>query len=229
MNDDQKELLQEATLEVVDAMRVLQKSGSDLVKEALGGREFTQWEHYPEKGVYDPETHSQYYFHAHEPSREEWTDFGHFHVFMRKPGINDALKPIDTDTADLPAEQVAEAAHLIGISLDNLGRPVRLFTTNRWVTAETLYSADDVISLLDDFEIDLSTPSWPLNRWLTAMMIVFRGDIEELIRQRDVTLAQWADEHPDANTFEDRELAVTSAKDIDLQARLIEVQSELSL
>ena len=37
MTDENAETLQEAALEVVDAMRVLKKSGSDLVKEVLGG------------------------------------------------------------------------------------------------------------------------------------------------------------------------------------------------
>lgn len=229
MNDDDKELLADVALEVVDCMRVLQKGGTDLVKEVLQGREFLQWEHYPEKGVYDPETHSQYYFHAHEPSREEWMDFGHFHTFLRGPGIDAALVPVDTGTSDLPAEQVAPVAHLIGISLNDRGQPVRLFTTNRWVTAETLYTADNVIKMLDQFEVDLAAPSWPLNRWLTAMIVLFRDDIEDLIRTRDVALAQWAEEHPDTNTYEDRELAVTSAKDINLEVRLAEVRGVLGL
>ncbi len=227
--EDEQEQFADAALEVVDCMRVLQKSGTDLVKEVLQGREFLQWAHYPEKGVYDPESHGQYYFHAHEPSRPEWTDFGHFHVFLRGPGINQDFVAVDTNTSDLPPEQVAPVAHLIGISLDNKGQPVRLFTTNRWVTAETLYKADDVIAMLDQFEMDMALPSWPVNRWLTAMIVLFRADIEALIHERDCVLAQWAEDHPDGNVYEDRELAATSAKDINLEARLVEVRKMLGL
>ncbi len=43
---------------------------------------------------------------------------------------------------------------MIGIAMSPAGVPIRLFTTNRWVTGETLYAADDVITLLDRFLMD---------------------------------------------------------------------------
>lgn len=45
----------EAAAEVLDCMRVLAKSGSNLVAEALGTHEFTEWDHYPPDDVRDPE------------------------------------------------------------------------------------------------------------------------------------------------------------------------------
>lgn len=57
--------LADAAAEVVDCMRVLEKSGSNLVLEALAGHDFVELEHYPPGDVRDPETHSQFYFHAH--------------------------------------------------------------------------------------------------------------------------------------------------------------------
>ena len=104
------ELQAEAALEVVDCMRVLQKSGTDLVKEVLQGQEFVRWQQYPEKkGVYDRESHAQFFFHAHEPSRDEWDDYGHFHTFIRTPGIPETVHPVDTGTDGLPEDQVIEA------------------------------------------------------------------------------------------------------------------------
>jgi len=218
----------EAALEVIECMRVLGKSGQDLVKEVLQGQDFVQWRQYPqEKGVYDAESHAQYFFHAHEASWDEWDDYGHFHTFIRLPGITSEMQAVDTNTSDLPPEQVIEATHLVGISLDNQGQPVRLFTTNRWVTAETWYGGEDVIALLDQFEIDLAKPSWPLNRWLTAMLVLYRDEIEELIRQRDVVISAWSEDHPDTNVYEDRELAVTSALVINLGAKLSAVSEIL--
>ena len=45
-----------------------------------------------------------------------------------------------------------EVSHLVAIALDYAGEPIRLFTTNRWVTGETWYRADDVIKMLDCFK-----------------------------------------------------------------------------
>ncbi|KJS40076.1 MAG: hypothetical protein VR70_06825 [Rhodospirillaceae bacterium BRH_c57] len=66
----------DAAVEVIDCMRVLAKNGSNLVAEVLGGRDFIQFEYYPPDGVYDPETHAQYYFHAHPPGRGAFDDYG---------------------------------------------------------------------------------------------------------------------------------------------------------
>ena len=48
--------------------------------------------------------------------------------------------------------------------MDSTGLPIRLLSTNRWVTGEAWYRADDVCKLLDLFEIDHAQPSWPVNR-----------------------------------------------------------------
>ena len=109
------------------------------------------------------------------------------------------------------------------------GRPVRLFTTNRWVTAETWYRADDVVGMLDRFVVDLSRPSWPLNRWITAMFVLFREDIETLVRQRDTAIDHWVRNNLDSNVFEDRSLEVTSGKSIDLDQRLAEIRADLGI
>ncbi|MGQ0741065.1 MAG: DUF6969 family protein [Alphaproteobacteria bacterium] len=207
----QLERVAEAAAEVVNCIRVLEKSGSNLVAEVLGGREFIEYEHYPPDDVHDPESHAQYYFHAHPQTRGEWNDYGHFHTFLRPAGNDD------------------RTCHLIAISMNREGRPVRLFTTNRWVTAETWYRADDAVAMLDRFGVDLSRPSWPLNRWISAMLVLYRADIEVLIRQRDIGIENWRQEHPDTNVFEDRNLEVISAKAIDLDATLEDVRRKLGL
>ncbi len=100
------------------------------------------------------------------------------------------------------------------------GMPDRLFTTNRWVTGETWYAADDVIALLDRFEIDLADPSWPLNQWISAMLVLFRPQIEQLIRERDRAVEAWQTRHPERDVYEDRELEVTSSRSISLGHQL---------
>ena len=219
----------EAAEEVVNCIRVLEKSGSNLVAEAIGGREFIEFEHYPENDVYDPETHAQYYFHAHSQTRGEWNDYGHFHTFLRPKRMHQEGRPGASSPmrgADVASDPVY---HLIAISMNQQGRPVQLFTTNRWVTAETWNAAPEIIAMLDRFVVDLAKPSWPLNRWISAMITLYREDIERLILKRDARLAQWKVAHPDRNVFEDRALEVVSAMTIDLDARLALIRSRLRL
>src|SRR5262245_44065222 len=62
--------------------------GSDLVVEVLrGSGDFIQWEHYPPHDVRDPQSHAQYYFHAHPPDERDQPDYGHFHLFVGPQGV----------------------------------------------------------------------------------------------------------------------------------------------
>ncbi len=223
------ERLAEAASEVVNCIRVLEKSGSNLVAEALGGRKFVEYDHYPPDDVYDPETHAQYYFHAHPQMRGEWNDYGHFHTFLRPRGMPLGVLSVTVNEENSNAAENDALCHLIAISMNREGRPVRLFTTNRWVTAGAWYQGDDAIAMLAQFVIDLSRPSWPLNRWLSAMFALYRDDIKELIMQRDVAIEAWGRAHPDRDVFEDRALEVTSGKTIDLNQRLAEIRARLDI
>lgn len=188
--------------EALECMRVLHKSGSNLVAEVLQGRDFIQWEHYPPDDAYDPDSRSQYYFHAHPASEERFSDYGHFHTFVRFGTDGGAADGI---------------SHLVGISMTREGLPERLFTVNRWVTGENWRPAKEVIGLLDRFEMDLSAPSWPLNRWLTSMVALYRQDIAGLLLERDTCVAAWQELHPDRDVYEDRGLEITSARLISLE------------
>jgi hypothetical protein len=210
----------EAAAEVLDCMRVLAKSGSNLVAEALANREFIEWDHYPPHDVLDPESHAQYYFHAHPATDNRESDYGHFHTFLRAKGMPVGVSPaqVPPNTArELPEEPIC---HLIAISMTREGLPDRLFTTNRWVAGDTWYAAPDVIRMLDRFVVDLSRPSWPLNRWLTAMLVLYRPQIEQLLYERDKRIAAWQSEYPDVEVYEDRRLEITSALNISIEGQI---------
>lgn len=228
-SDGDLEQIAEAAAEVANCIRVLEKSGSNLVAEVLGGYEFIEYNHYPPNDAYDPQSHAQYYFHAHPQTRGQWNDYGHFHTFLRPTGMPAGTRPLDGQTVP-PGEQLDIApCHLIAISMNREGRPVRLFTTNRWVTAEAWYGANDVIAMLDRFVVDLTKPSWPLNRWISAMFVLYRNEIEGLIRERDAVIERWRRLRPSDDIFEDRMLEVTSGSQIDLQSRLSEIRAALQL
>ncbi|MEM9233705.1 MAG: hypothetical protein AAGA69_05645 [Pseudomonadota bacterium] len=196
--------MHESALIISEAMRVLRKSGSNLVAEVMATTDtFLEWEHLPPEDVIDRETRSQYFYHAH--ARSETGDgphddeHGHFHLFRRIDG-----------------PEGEDLVHLIGISMNAHGVPFRLFTVNQWVTGDTWLPADEVIALLDGFEIDDTRPSWALNLWLTHMVRLFRLEITRLIEARDRQIDAWKAEHPDCDAFEDRELEVTSVYSFDL-------------
>jgi hypothetical protein len=137
------------------------------------------------------------------------------------------LKPLPIAGLAPPAEPNAALSHLVAIGMDRFGRPVSLFTTNRWVTDETWYRADDVIRMLDFFEIDLAHPSWPVNRWISAMFPLFRPQIEWLIKRRDDAVAAWQKKKPRANVYEDRGLNIASEMAIDVERQVAAIEQAL--
>lgn len=207
-----------AAAEIRECYRVLVKGGLNVVGEVLRGEgAFYHQQHYPSEDVYDNETHAQYYYHAHRGGEQE---HGHFHTFMRARGI-----PAGIASAEYPHPSRASwpqgpdaISHLIALSMDAYGYPMGLFATNRWVTGEAWYSAEQVISLLDRFAIDHAKPSWPVNRWLSAMLRLFRPQIEYLLRHRDQQIAAWQQSAPDADVLEDRTLEITGYLPINVDA-----------
>ena len=121
----------------------------------------------------------------------------------------------------------AALSHLIAISMDAYGESIGLFTVNRWVTGDAWYAAGDVVRMLDRFAIDHANPSWPTNRWLTAMLRLFRPQIEVLLFERDAALADWARGHPGQDVFEDRELEITSQAAVSVEEQIAAVEAAL--
>ena len=214
--------------QVVEVYRVLAKTGDNVVGELLRGSDtFYEWDHYPKGDIYDRETHSQYYYHAHAAEQRFPGEHGHFHTFLRPKGMPPGLAPADVPDRPVPKDPNDELSHLIAVAMTPAGFPFRLFSTNRWVTGETWYRADDVIALLDCFNIDHARPSWPANRWITALVALFKPQIVELVRARDRAVAAWAERHPDGDVFEDRDLEITSYMDIDVEAQVRAVSRAL--
>ncbi|MDD7969641.1 DUF6969 family protein [Roseinatronobacter alkalisoli] len=137
------------------------------------------------------------------------------------PGAFRPVVPLCQKAAgcDWPAGDQA-LSHLVALSMDRFGTPTGLFTTNRWVTAETWYPGADVIRMLPHFAIDHAYPSWPTNRWLTAMVRLFHPQIAQLIHARDAALAARRKAHPDRDVFEDREFEVLSETTMDVAAQM---------
>ena len=242
----------EAVAVLRDCRAALAARGSTVVREATGidGLDLPAWRHYPEGEVYDPATHVQYFYHRHPRSNgsaaTEAAEHGHFHLFLRGEAVPAGTRPLllpEAAVANAPANSPVprqsaplkrggrdEVCHLVAITVDPAGEPTRLFTTNRWVTGETWYRADDVIAMLDRFRIATGEPSALLNRWLEALVRLFQPEIGVLLRNRDQAVMDWRWRWPRRNAFEDTRLEIASSFAIDLEARLaaVEARGEVS-
>ena len=222
-----------AGAEVEDCVRVLAKSGENIVSELLRDQgPFFEWDHYPPGDVRDFETHAHYYYHAHAADRRLPDEHGHFHTFLGIKGMAEGMQPVALarrgGEEGKAGQRGGEAiCHLVAISMDRHGVPFRLFTVNRWVSDEAWYSASDVIAVLDRFVIDLARPSWPVNRWIGALLRLFRPQIVELVRARDRTLAAWRRANPGRSAFEERSLEVLSSASIDVAEQLARIRAAL--
>lgn len=222
--------------EVMEIERILAKTEDNVVGELLKGQgTFYEWNHYPDGDVYDADTGSQFFYHAH-PADERIGEHGHFHTFLRPVGMPTGVRPASLPDLQLPKDENDALSHLIGISMDSWGKATRLFTTNRWVTGEVWYGAKDVIAMAALFEIGHSQPSWPVNRWLNTLFRLYLPDIVALVRERDTTMGAWENQPlpideetgaPVSSVFENRQLEVTSYLKISVPDRLATVVSAL--
>jgi hypothetical protein len=208
---------------------------SNIVREVVGrSGETEEWRHYPPGDGYDLISCAQYFFHQHSRAAEPSGEAGHFHLFLRAEGMPAGTQPLLLPEAAIAKEHLPtppqaapskrgardEVSHLIAVAVDAAGEPVRLFTTNRWVTGETWYRAEDVIRLLDRFSLDAAEPASFVNFWLTALVRLYQPEIAMLLRERDRTVMDPIRQRRRVEVFEDPKLEITSSLDIDLEARL---------
>jgi len=142
------EQMTSAAAVIHDCRRELVARDANLLSEVTAGTAaIAEWRHYPEGEAYDPKSHSQYFFHAHVGTGRPAAEQGHFHTFLRAEGMPIGIAPLllpELAVADVPALPPQapplkrgtrdEVSHLIAIAIDLRGEPIRLFTTNRWVT-----------------------------------------------------------------------------------------------
>jgi hypothetical protein len=217
-----------AALELVAIDGELAREGRSLFDELVQGSTapLELGEHYPAGEVWDPVTHAQYFYHAHPESERAPGEHGHFHTFLGQAGMPVGVAPLvlpEMALAPLPRRQERGDpgthrsrhdrgifSHLIGISVDGAGRPLALFTTNRWVTGETWYRAEDVIRMLDRFAFATANATL-LDRWVAAVLHLLKPKVIELVLARDAAIMDWRRRRSrQLHVFDDRRLEVTS-------------------
>lgn len=191
--------------------RALAQDGLTILTELLRDQPddtLQRWQHYPAGDVEDAVSGAMYYYHAHDQAERPADEHGHFHLFVRP-------------------ESSSAFSHVVGVSLDALGRVRTAFTTNRWVTDELMRPADEVLALLANrFVIDRARPSWLVSRWLMSVPRLIWPQVERLLHKRDEALAWTGASTLPEVVAEDRFRQVLSEESVDLLAVLSVVQRE---
>lgn len=215
------EQMQEAGREILECYRVLRKGGLNVVGEVLRGQgAFYENNHYPEDDVFDSESHAQYYYHAH---RGLIGEHGHFHTFLRRAGMPPGVASLDVHHTEPWPEGEKSIAHLIGISMDAYGFPIGIFAPNRWVAGDTWFPAADLLRMIPRFRIDHAHPSWPVNRWISAMFVLLRPQIESVLLERDRVLDSWRARLAGEDVFERRDIEILAHLPISVDETLAEI------
>lgn len=177
------------------------KKGLTICEVALcGAREFVEWNHYPANDLVDKVSGYEFYYHAHSADEMLDGEHGHFHLFKRNG---------------------QQFHHLIGIALNMQGLPVRLFTTNEWVTGEKFISAETVIEELRYFDMATKGRMGPIARWISACTKLFFVEMQTLIVDRDRKINQLEIELGDLKTaLDSKKHHVLTESRIDLLGQL---------
>lgn len=178
--------------EVLDISLRYAQRGSSLIHAVMAGAaQCVELQHYPRLDMVDTVHGTRLYYHAHGSRRKPELEHGHFHLFQH-------------------GTCAGEYIHLVGISLDAIGQPIRLFTTNRWVTGEVWHTAAEVEKALAAFQIHTHGRLAPVARWANAMVRWYQDPITQLIRRRDHIMARRAALTSWETLWEDRRLDVVS-------------------
>lgn len=196
-----------AAQQVADIQLRYAQAGTSLAQAALAGAQTcVEHRHYPAKDVFDSVTGNRFYYHAHTSHRSSSEEHGHFHLFHYSQSGQSGKSE--------------NFFHVVGLSIDAYGSPLRWFTTNRWVTGERLRQANQIERILLDFRIHARGRLSPIAAWLSAMVRLFSSDIAKVIHARDAILKQRFTSSRRAIVLEDRALDIVSECSISLPLRI---------
>ncbi|MGC9162273.1 MAG: DUF6969 family protein [Thiomonas sp.] len=196
-----------AGLEAIEATQSFLKQGKTVVSELIGHAAFVEWEHYPQ-GDAKSRSGASFYYHAHAATQRMRGEHGHFHVFA------------PNTRAQCPPDQ--RYTHLIGLSVDARGMPLRVFTTNQWVTAECWENAEKVCALARRTTLGDAKPR-RVGKWLDAVLAFFRPQIDLITKLRDARVAA-LQERGRRGLFEDRRTHILSQCRIDFSTQILALE-----
>ena len=184
---------------LVQCMNRMGARNTNAVLLSLNGtNRIKPYQRYPQSPYYFGDHHWRAFYHSHEAPVQETDEHGHFHFFTR-------------------ANQKDEWSHVIGLGMDCVGQPVRLFTTNLWVTDGKWFDASQLtnqIEILAD-----SKGQEVVTEWFKYILLLYQYEIRELLTIRDNQVAKLFPKHQD-QCYLDRSIYYLSETKIDLREQL---------
>ncbi len=174
---------------VIETIMAMASEGRPLMKRVLPEGEIHYWEHYPDRDARDEKTKSRWYYHVHAPGDRDPSEHGHFHLFLHRTQLDENAVPIVSPKKKGDDEPVP-TSHLIALAINNFGIPCQWFATNRWITDEFMYPAETMIAHMDRYNVDDTAEDKTVNRFVTAMVALYRDEIAALLIERDRKLAE---------------------------------------
>ncbi len=177
------------------------QQGSSLAHAALAGHKvFEALVHHPRRDVVDHACGTRFFYHAHPVAGDAFQEHGHFHLFH-------------ADGAGF--------SHLAALSIDAQGRPLRWFYTNQWVTGERWRSANRWSAVVRGFTLQTRGRLAPVARWLTAMVSLYRDELQALLLERDALLARQCTSVSQRRVFfNNRQVHILCSRPISLQGKV---------
>lgn len=208
----------QAAQTVIETITQMAQEQKPLMLRVVPEEGATYWTHYPKNDARDKFCKSRWYYHVHAPGSRDEGEHGHFHLFLHRTQLPDGLEPKVWPPQGEDAR--AHVTHLITLSIDTNGIPCSWFTVNRFVTNEFLYPADVMIEHLPDFSVDHTAQDDLVNRFVTAMVALYRDEIAELLRLRDTRHGELVAEFGDDAYNKASGVEVLSQIPIDLDTKL---------
>nr|WP_051131864.1 hypothetical protein [Legionella tunisiensis] len=208
-------------MQVLEAQQqMITKKGKNILHYTLEKkRRHVRMNHYPKGDRIDHNTGAQYFYHCHREDLAS-NEHGHFHCFLRYKHIPKQVKP--TALPDWDKNIDNPMTHLVAISMNRYGQPIRLFTVNRWISYEIWYDAKHISRFIKQYKMTLNdNPYWQvLDRWVEGMLHLFAPQIDWLYQARDAAVAHHKTIFPDNNAYEDKQIEEWSEISIDLNQQV---------
>ena len=219
---EKKKMLKSALTVLETTQQMSAKKGKNILHYTLiKKRKHTTMNHYPDGDRIDYDSGSQYFYHCHRED-EATQEHGHFHTFLRYKKIPKRIQPALLPDWDKNMDN--PMAHIVAIAMDCYGKPIRLFTVNRWVTDETWYDCQHAADFIHQYTFKCKKEEdaywWALDKWVESMLHLFAPQIIWLQKERDRKIEAWQKKYPKRNAYQDTALEEISTIPIDITTQV---------
>ena len=187
----------------------------------IRGKEARVEERYPDPDVTDRRHGSQFFYHSH---RHGALEHGHVHLFCHATASGKRRYV----SRERNSWQRTAPSHLFGISLDNRGLPIGLFTVNRWVTDGYWFDAATTLEMVRRFRVVVGGEHDVSSEWLTGFVGMYLPLVDRLLQRRDAILRKAVGALSMAELLEDHQHEVLSTIRIDWLRDIESLESELA-